>query len=83
MSTHDKLLAKLGNPNAAFTWSELVRVLKGLGFSQIEGSGSRVKFDHKTAKVLINLHKPHPGNGIKTYVRRQVIEHLKAGGWMQ
>jgi len=82
MSAHDKLLAKSGNLNAAVTWPELVRVLKNSGFDQIQGSGSRVKFDHKTAKVLINLHKPHPGNEIKAYVRRQVIEHLKAGGWM-
>jgi len=82
MSAYDKLLAKLGNLNAAFTWPELVRVLKALGFEQIQGSGSRVKFDHKTAKVMINLHKPHPGNEIKAYVRRQIIEQLKSGGWM-
>jgi len=83
MTAHDKLLAKLGNLDVTLTWAELVRVLKALGFDQIQGSGSRVKFDHKTAKVLINLHKPHPGNEIKTYVRRQIIEHLKSGGWMQ
>jgi len=82
MSRHDKLLAKLGNLNAVFTWAELVRMLTALGFEQIEGSGSRVKFDHKTTKVMINLHKPHPGNEIKAYVRRQVIEHLRSGGWM-
>jgi len=83
MSTHDKLLAKLGKLDAVFTWPELVRLLKGLGFTQIEGSGSRVKFDHKTANVLINLHKPHPGKEIKAYMRRQLIEHLKAQGWMK
>jgi len=82
MSTHEKLLAKLINMNANFTWPELVRLLNSLGFVQIQGSGSRVKFDHPTTKVLINLHKPHPGNEIKTYMRRQVIEHLKFGGWI-
>lgn len=29
---------------------------------------------------MINLHRPHPGNELKAYVKRQVIEHLKAGG---
>jgi len=82
MSTHTKLLAKLINLNANLTWPELVRLLNSLGFVQIQDSGSRVKFDHPAAKVLINLHKPHPGNEIKTYVRRQVIEHLKSGGWI-
>jgi len=82
MPRHDKLLAKLDNLNAAFTWAALVRVLTALGFEQIAGSDSRVKSDHKTAKVMINLHKSHPGNEIKAYVRRQVIEHLWSGGWM-
>ena len=31
-------------------------------------------------QAMINLHKPHPGNELKAYVKRQVIEHLKAGG---
>jgi hypothetical protein len=30
--------------------------------------------------VTIHLHKPHPGNELKAYVKRQVVEHLKAGG---
>lgn len=52
----------------------------GLGYRQIEGDGSRVKFDNGNPHAMINLHKPHPGNELKAYVKRQVIEHLKAGG---
>ena len=80
MSRQEKLLAKLGNRNAAFTWSELVTLLNGFHYRQIEGSGSRVKFDNGNPLAMINLHKPHPGNELKSYIKRQIIEHLKAGG---
>lgn len=80
MSKTEKLLAKLVNGRSAFTWSELVTLLARLGYSQLEGSGSRIKFDNGDPNALINLHKPHPGNEIKTYARRQIIEQLKTGG---
>ncbi|ANI13403.1 hexulose-6-phosphate isomerase [Pseudomonas citronellolis] len=79
MSRNEKLLAKLLNESASFTWQELVTLLRWLGYRQLEGSGSRVKFDNGDPLALINLHKPHPGNELKAYVRRQIIEHLKAG----
>lgn len=79
MSRSEKLLAKLLNESASFTWQELVTLLRWLGYRQLEGSGSRVKFDNGDPQALINLHKPHPGNELKAYVRRQIIEHLKAG----
>lgn len=80
MSKQEKLIAKLLNKQAGFTWPELASLLKGLGYTQIEGDGSRVKFDNGNPHAMINLHKPHPGNEIKAYVKRQVIKHLKAGG---
>ncbi|RJG08872.1 type II toxin-antitoxin system HicA family toxin [Pseudomonas cavernicola] len=82
MSKQEKLLAKLLNKQAGFTWPELVTLLRALGYSQLEGDGSRVKFDNGNPQAMINLHKPHPGNELKAYVKRQVIEHLKAGGLM-
>lgn len=80
MSKQEKLLAKLLNRQSAFSWPELVALLSGLGYRQIEGDGSRVKFDNGNALAMINLHRPHPGNEVKAYVKRQIIEHLKAGG---
>jgi hypothetical protein len=80
MSKNEKLLAKLFNEQAGFTWPELVTLLRRLGYRQLEGAGSRVKFDNGDPQALINLHKPHPGNELKAYVRRQVIEQLKSGG---
>jgi predicted RNA binding protein YcfA (HicA-like mRNA interferase family) len=58
------------------TWGDLVTLLTGLGYRQVEGSGSRVKFAHDSA-APISLHRPHPGNEIKAYVKRLVLEHLK------
>jgi len=83
MSKQDKRFAKLLNPAAVLTWPELVSVLKALGFREIEGKGSRVKFDNGDASAMIHLHKPHPGNEVKAYVRRLVIEHLKTAGWIE
>jgi hypothetical protein len=80
MSKNEKLLGKLLNERASFTWLELVTLLHWLGYRQLEGAGSRVKFDNGDPQALINLHKPHPGNELKAYVRRQIIEHLKTGG---
>ena len=80
MSRHEKLLAKFTNRQSTFGWSELVTLLQGFGYTLIQGEGSRVKFDNGDARAMINLHRPHPGNELKTYVRRQVLEHLKTGG---
>lgn len=80
MSEHEKLLAKLLNKQAGFAWQELVALLSSMGYRQLQGDGSRVKFDNGNPQAMINLHKPHPGNELKAYVKRQVIEHLKAGG---
>lgn len=80
MSKQEKLLAKLLNSQATLSWPGLVTLLVGLGYRQIEGNGSRVKFDNGNPQAMINLHRPHPGNELKAYIKRQVIEHLKAGG---
>ncbi len=80
MSKSDKLKAKLKNKDAAFTWSELVTLLTSLGYMQLEGSGSRVKFSNGDPEQLISLHRPHPGNELKSYIRKQIIQTLSEGG---
>ncbi|AZF64423.1 type II toxin-antitoxin system HicA family toxin [Pseudomonas sp. LBUM920] len=83
MSKNEKLLAKLLNERVAFTWQELETLLKRLGYTQIEGAGSRVKFDIDDPSAMITLHRPHPGNELKHYIRRQIIEQLKSGDLIQ
>lgn len=82
MSKSGRLLAKMRNPQAVWTWDELCSLLKKLGYRQENGDGSRVKFDNGTSIALINLHRPHPGNEVKAYVIRQVQEKLKNGGML-
>lgn len=82
MSKLEKLLEKMGNHKATWTWQELCSLLGKLGYTQEEGDGSRVKFDNGNATDLINLHKPHPGNEVKAYVIRQVREKLTTGGML-
>lgn len=83
MSKNEKPLTKLLNEQINVTWPELVTLLRWLGYTQIEGAGSRVKFDIGDPSAMITLHKPHPGNELKHYIRRQIIEQLKSGELIQ
>lgn len=51
-----------------------------LGYTEIQGDGSRVKFDNGKPEVLINLHKPHPSNEMKVHAVKEVKEKLQQGG---
>ena len=80
MGKQEKLVARLKTVPADFTWQDLTALLKTLGYQKVQGSGSRVKFNNGNADQMINLHKPHPGNIIKRYALRQLIEKLEQGG---
>jgi predicted RNA binding protein YcfA (HicA-like mRNA interferase family) len=80
MSKRDKLIAKLRSCQHGFKWSELTSLLITLGYVQIQGDGSRVKFDNGNPDDLINLHKPHPNKEIKAYALRQVLTKLNGAG---
>lgn len=80
MTRQAKLIKKLQDPKAAWSWDELCALLRGLGYHKLEGSGSRVKFDNGSSGNLINLHRPHPGNQVKAYVIRRIREKLQSGG---
>ena len=78
MSKNDKLKARMLSYPKDFTYNELKKVLSFFGYSEVQGAGSRVYFskdDHK-----IKLHKPHPGNVLKTYQLDLVIEELTNKG---
>jgi len=80
LGKREKLIARLKTVPADFTWQDLNAMLKALGYKEVQGSGSRVKFDNGKADQMINLHKPHPGNIVKRYALRQLIEKLEQGG---
>jgi predicted RNA binding protein YcfA (HicA-like mRNA interferase family) len=78
VSQRDKLLVRLQSKPKDFSWQELVRLLKMLGYEEAKRGktgGSRRRFVHKTA-AMISLHKPHPGSILKRYQLDQVIETL-------
>jgi predicted RNA binding protein YcfA (HicA-like mRNA interferase family) len=75
MTKNDKQLTKLKTAKR-LEWNDLVKALRVLGYCQVQGDGSRVKFDNGQPRQLINLHKPHPDKEIKAYALRQVREKL-------
>jgi hypothetical protein len=75
MSKLEKLLSAFINSPYP-TWQETESLLVKLGYIKQEGSGSRCKFIHKTKKSVIDLHKPHPGNAIKSYLKKQILLEL-------
>ncbi len=74
MSKKQKLIDKFKS-DSDFTWQELELLMLLLDFKKQEGDGSRVKF--YKADLTISLHKPHPDNSIKHYVRREILARLK------
>ena len=80
MTKIKKLLLKFLSDPKDLTWNELISILMYHGFKEIKKKGktggSRVKFTDADGNI-INLHKPHPGNIVKQYVIKQIIEKLK------
>jgi hypothetical protein len=82
MAKKEKLLQRLLSIPRDFTWNELVTLLYYFGFEEErkgKTGGSRRKFVDVSGNV-INLHKPHPGNILKEYAIKQVIERLRELG---
>jgi predicted RNA binding protein YcfA (HicA-like mRNA interferase family) len=79
MSQLSKLLEKFINTPHP-TWSDVISLLKKLGYKQIEGDGSRVKIVNTDKKSIIDLHRPHPGNTIKSYTKKDIMKELKDRG---
>ena len=80
MSKYDKLLLKLLNRYSTITYQEIRYLLGKLGYNESQKgktSGSRVAFINREDKHIIRLHKPHPGNELKSYVKREIISELK------
>ena len=82
MAQIDKLLNKLLSKPTDFTWEELVKILAHFGYYEMKKGktgGSRRRFADDQ-KHMINLHKPHPGNILKHYQIKDVVDALKERG---
>jgi predicted RNA binding protein YcfA (HicA-like mRNA interferase family) len=80
VSKREKLLQRLFSRPKDFRWDELCALLSGLGFEKVEGDGSRVEYIHRKLDCQLHLHRPHPGNEVKSYVIKEVIAKLKEVG---
>lgn len=83
MSRLEKLLKRFLSRPADFTYSELDRMLKSLGYEAISTghtAGSRVAFYRPITGHIVRLHRPHPQPILKRYQIDQLIEELKREG---
>jgi len=77
MSTKDKLMRRFLSQPKDFTWEELVRLFRFLGFkvdNKGKTSGSRILF--VKGEDAHTVHKPHPSNIIKEYAMKQILDFL-------
>lgn len=80
MSKLSKLITKLLDRNSIITYQELKYLLGKLGYvenNKGKTSGSRVAYSHPNTKHIIRLHKPHPGNELKDYVKKAIVQELR------
>ena len=80
MGKLDKIIAKFLNPGAIITFQELEYLLGKLGYLEKKTgktSGSRKAYIHSVNKHVFRIHKPHPGNELKKYVKLYIVNELK------
>lgn len=79
MTKRDKLIEKfLTKPfRKDLNFDELEKLFSILGYTQKEGRGSRVRFSNLETGDVFTMHKPHPGNLLKSYVVKEVYDKLK------
>ena len=78
MTKFGKLATRFQARPKDFTYNELTTILRGFGYKESQGSGSRVVFFNEKLKHSIKLHKPHPGNLLKKYQIDLVLNELKS-----
>jgi HicA toxin of bacterial toxin-antitoxin, len=77
MSQLDTLKARFRSCRKTFPWSDFIRLIGMLGYSQISsGSGSGRKYYNEAANDLITLHEPH-GNQMEPGMVKRLQKHLK------
>ena len=86
MSKSEKAKARILAKPKDYTYTEAKVLLSQLGFEEYnkgKTSGSRVKFYREKDKKVILLHKPHPGEIMKSGAVAALVEFLKSLGELQ
>ena len=80
MAKLEKLLNRFLSKPKDFTFKEMRKLLRGLGYREIKSgksAGSRVAFFHDGIRHIIRIHKPHPKNTMKRYQLDFIEDELK------
>jgi len=79
MNKKEKLIKRFRTLPKDFTFDEVQALFQCYGFSlENKGStsGSRVRFYNDSDQSAYIMHKPHPGNIIKGYIMRDIMNFL-------
>lgn len=85
MGTKEKLIERFKKQPNDFTFDEMEKLLSIFGYvksNKGKTSGSRIIFKNENKRPIM-LHKPHPGNIIKEYAMKQVLNDLKEEGLLK
>lgn len=85
MGTKEKLIERFKNQPKDFTFDEKEKLLFIFGYVKSDKgktSGSRVIYKNGNKRPIM-LHKPHPGNIIKSYAMKQVLNDLTEAGFIK
>ncbi len=85
MGSKEKLIERFKRLPNDFTFDEMERLLSIFGYEKSnkgKTSGSRVIYRNENKRPIM-LHKPHPGNIIKGYAMKQVLDELKEAGFLK
>lgn len=85
MGSKEKLIERFKWQPNDFTFDEMERLLSIFGYEKSnkgKTSGSRVIYRNENKRPIM-LHKPHPGNIIKGYAMKQVLDELKEAGFLK
>jgi predicted RNA binding protein YcfA (HicA-like mRNA interferase family) len=80
MTQFEKLLNRFLSKPKDFTFKEMKKLLRGLGYREIKSgttAGSRVAFFHDDIRHIIRIHKSHPEKTMKRYQLDFIEEELK------
>ena len=74
-----KIIDKFLDPKSVIKYQELAYLLGQFGYVEKKTgktSGSRKAFINPESKHIIRIHKPHPGNELKSYVKNAIVKEL-------
>ena len=86
MNKKEKLIKRFRTLPRDFTFEEVVTLFHSCGFTlENKGatSGSRVRFYNKEDQNAYIMHKPHPGNIIKGYLMRDILNYLLKNNYIE